>query len=312
MSRSPEKARDESPLERRMSVSSSHSRPGVEEAPAKRARTDTKKEDKARGKRLFGNLLGTLQKFQKDDKTSRTSEAAKRREELSSRIANKLRSETNLQRDISDADKELKALKIATESAEYVLKHKEVALTARHAALRPVSKFLHTSKPPPAPLIFEASLLNPSPIPLAKGPSRDFAASHSRPPLYFLPKILTPSQEDTLRSRLANIDELISEEITALEKERTTVIETAKSNRTKMEEVSTKLAELRRQAPPSTKSGGGRRERDRDDFGRTPREEMDTKPDRDSVGADVDMAGGDDREAGVQIKGEDGDIEVEY
>ncbi|KAK8854785.1 hypothetical protein IAR55_003524 [Kwoniella newhampshirensis] len=312
MSRSPEK----SPIERRMSVSSSHSRLETEEIPAKRARTDTKKEDKARGKRLFGNLLGTLQKFQKEDKSSRTSEAAKRREELSSRIANKLRSETNLQRDISEADKELKALRIATESAEYVLKHKEIALTARHEALRPVSKFLHTSAPPPAPLIFEANLLNPSPIPLAKGPSRDIAASRALPPLYFLPKILLPSQEDTLRSRLANIDELISEEITALENERTKVVETGKSNRARMEELQAKLVELRKQAP---KSEGRAREgnRDRDDFGRTPREEMEAEtrsPRKESASVEVEMngEGGDDREAGVQIKGEDGDVEVEY
>ena len=38
-------------------------------------RVDAKVEDKARSKRLFGNLLGTLQQFKKDDKTSRTSEA---------------------------------------------------------------------------------------------------------------------------------------------------------------------------------------------------------------------------------------------
>lgn len=42
---------------------------------SRRARVDSRQEDKARGKRLFGNLLGTLQKFQKEDKSSRTSEA---------------------------------------------------------------------------------------------------------------------------------------------------------------------------------------------------------------------------------------------
>lgn len=75
---------------------STHSRPDVdEEAPAKlvsddlihdicrltvcrRARTDVKKEDKARSKRLFGNILGTLQRFKKEDKSQRGSEAVGR------------------------------------------------------------------------------------------------------------------------------------------------------------------------------------------------------------------------------------------
>ena len=38
-------------------------------------RQDAKVEDKARSKRLFGNLLGTLQQFKKDDKNNRGSEA---------------------------------------------------------------------------------------------------------------------------------------------------------------------------------------------------------------------------------------------
>lgn len=41
----------------------------------RRARTDSRQEDNVRGKRLFGNILGTLNKFKKEDKSSRTSEA---------------------------------------------------------------------------------------------------------------------------------------------------------------------------------------------------------------------------------------------
>lgn len=41
----------------------------------RRPRAEAKKEDRARGKRLFGNILGTLQQFKKEDKTARTSEA---------------------------------------------------------------------------------------------------------------------------------------------------------------------------------------------------------------------------------------------
>lgn len=64
----------------------------IDEAPAKlvthtwrcndadmtrRARVDARSEDKARGKRLFGNILGTLNKFKKEDKTNRNSEAVR-------------------------------------------------------------------------------------------------------------------------------------------------------------------------------------------------------------------------------------------
>lgn len=86
-----------------------------------------------------------------------------------------------------------------------------------------------------------------------------------------------------------------------------------------MAELSEKLGELRRQVKPA----GGVRERD--DFGRTPREQMDShaSPSAEN-GMEVDRerereesreataTATRDREAGVQIKGEDGDVEVEY
>jgi hypothetical protein len=95
----------------------------------KRVRRESRVDDKARGKRLFGNLLGTLQKFKTEDKTSRTSEAAKRREEVAGRIAAKIRSENNLHHEIAESERELKTLRIQTDSAEYVLKHKDAAVS---------------------------------------------------------------------------------------------------------------------------------------------------------------------------------------
>ena len=108
----------------------------------RRMRTDTKVEDKARSKRLFGNLLGTLQQFKKDDKNARTSAAvscsklcttslifqAKKREEISERIASKIRTETSLHHDIVEAERELKSLRVSTDHAEVVLRHKEAAV----------------------------------------------------------------------------------------------------------------------------------------------------------------------------------------
>lgn len=149
-------------MERKRSASEDRvrERPDEEEAPVKyvspwllwiwdqltsrRARVDTTREDKARGKRMFGNILGTLQQFKKDDKNLRTSDAvgqphrcrvpakadkqAKKREQLSERIATKLRSETNLHTEILEKEKELKGLRISTDSADFVLKHKEATV----------------------------------------------------------------------------------------------------------------------------------------------------------------------------------------
>ena len=149
-------------MERNRSASEDRARerPDEEEAPVKyvppcllrirdqltgrRARVDTTREDKARGKRMFGNILGTLQRFKKDDKNLRTSDAvglphrcrvlpkadnqAKKREQLSERIATKLRSETNLHTEILEKEKELKGLRISTDSADFVIKHKEATV----------------------------------------------------------------------------------------------------------------------------------------------------------------------------------------
>ncbi|WWC63303.1 uncharacterized protein I303_105903 [Kwoniella dejecticola CBS 10117] len=305
------------------SLSPSRSRrPDIEEeAPAKRMRTDRKVEDKARGKRLFGNILGTLQKFQKDDKSSRTSEAAKRREQVSERIAAKLRSETTLHNDIAESEKEIKTLKISVESSEYILKHKEVALKARHDFLKPTSKFLYTSLPPDEPLIFETHLVNPSPIPLSKGPSREPPHGKELAPLYYLPKILLPSQSSALRSRQANIQEIITEETDALRKEKEEVRETAIKNKDRIQELQDKLIDLRKQVKNSKgdaeehEPGPGPERssrRNRDDFGRTPREEMDIDQPSEKEKEKVKEEEKETEEQGVVIKGDEGDIEVEY
>ncbi|WVR00011.1 hypothetical protein IAU59_007153 [Kwoniella sp. CBS 9459] len=317
-----------------------------DEVPAKRMRTDARKEDKARGKRLFGNILGTLQKFQKDDKSSRTSEAAKRREQVSERIAAKLRSESALRNEIADSEKELKSLRISTESSEYVLRHKEVALQARHEALKPTSKFLYTSLPAPVPPIFESHLLHPSPIPLVKGPGREPPHGKELPPLYYLPKILLPHQKDALHTREVNIAEIISEESSAIVKERDEVTSTAEKNRRRIAELSERLSELRQKvkgergqghghgSESATRRGDGDGDGvERDELGRTPREEMQVDraqaPERDQQSTEREAkrerseAAYDDREAnvaqdredkeqGVLIKGDEGDIEVEY
>lgn len=70
-----------------------------------------------------------------------------------------------------------------------------------------------------------------------------------------------------------------------------------------------RLAELRKQVKPDT-AKRETRDMERDDFGRIPRDE-DEKMEEDKT-VEVDKNEGDDREKGVQIKGDDGDVEVEY
>lgn len=87
-----------------------------------------------------------------------------------------------------------------------------------------------------------------------------------------------------------------------------------KQNRARIEELVSRLTELRSQEKSNTNNKKGR-----DDFGRTPREEMDVDVERDrgtskGPAREETMAEADERdmEDGVQIRGEDGDIEVEY
>ena len=121
-----------------------------------------------------------------------------------------------------------------------------------------------------------------------------------------LPKILLPEQEDELNTRIANIDELITDETAALFKEKEEVAATVISNRARIEELVGKLADLRKQVKPLEIRGRA----DIDELGRTRRR----NEDRDSVDIDRedDRAETKEREAGVQIRGEDGDVEVEY
>lgn len=121
-----------------------------------------------------------------------------------------------------------------------------------------------------------------------------------------MPKILLPNQQSTLDTRQTNISELITDESSLLAKEKESNQTTTKTNRARIEELSRRLTELRAQVKPE--------KRDRDDFGRRPREERgedSEMPHEDRREEDVREDVGD-REEGVQIRGEDGDIEVEY
>ncbi|TYJ53090.1 hypothetical protein B9479_006271 [Cryptococcus floricola] len=328
---------EQSPERLSPSTEATHDRPEPEHTeapPTKRARPN--RDDKARGKRLFGNILGTLQKFQTEDKSTRGSEAARKREEVSERIAKKLHQETALNHEITETDRELKGLKIASEHAEATLRQKDISIGARHSLLQSTAKFLHTRLPLPHPPVFEGGLFNPAPLPISVGPKREPPIKTDLPPLYFLPKILLPHQQGTIASQTTNLSERISEEQASLETERQHVRTLVKENRVRIEELSEKLGGLRRQVRPERaderiterdrghmrsersadqreprRARGGDRGVGVDELGRARREDMmDVDQDKEEGDKAVDLR--DEREKGVKIQGDDGDIEVEY
>ena len=136
-----------------------------------------------------------------------------------------------------------------------------------------------------------------------------------------LPKILLPEQEDELKSRTANIDELITDEIAALVKEKEETTERVRNNRGRIEELSTKLSDLKSRVKPSDRDRRRNGNEDEvDELGRSRRRdsERDDRRDRNDRGErersrdrGMDVDEEKEREAG-RVQGEDGDVEVEY
>ena len=133
-----------------------------------------------------------------------------------------------------------------------------------------------------------------------------------------MPNVLLPEQEDELKARIINIDELLSDEAASLVKEKEETAAIVRTNRARIEELSAKLSELRKQVQPTEK----RRDRDRgdrdrgrhdsrqgddvDELGRSRRREL--EEDQEMGGEEGDEK---EREAG-RIDAEEGDVEVEY
>ncbi|GMK56993.1 hypothetical protein CspeluHIS016_0308330 [Cutaneotrichosporon spelunceum] len=239
-------AKARSPPPARETGNSPEKRPAEEpERPTKRTRT---REDQARGRRMFGNILGTLRKFQDEDKSSKRTEAAKRREETSARIAEKLRSEANAHQELGDAERELRTLRIQVDNAGYVLGHREIAMRARHRTLQAASKYLFTASTPGA---HDGTLFPTSPAPIAQ------RRSGPTPSLYFLPKELLPHQEEELKKRQESITHTIEEETDALERDQ-------RAAKTKAEESDQRIIELEEKVRRLRATKDARRDRERE------------------------------------------------
>ncbi|KAF9021625.1 hypothetical protein BDZ89DRAFT_231821 [Hymenopellis radicata] len=133
----------------------------------------TKKTRPRLDRKVFGLVLGTLQKASHEDKVHRASDAAKKRQQLETRLASKLRSETAVVRRKEDARRD-KTTALRKEEEWGV---RDSVAKQRRKRLPLLAAFLCTA-----------------------GDDLQVKRGHP-PPVYYLPKLLLPEQEDLLARR---------------------------------------------------------------------------------------------------------------
>ncbi|KAG7447729.1 uncharacterized protein BT62DRAFT_966788 [Guyanagaster necrorhizus] len=173
---------------------------------------------------MFGLLVGTLKKAEREDKERNASEAAKKRMKLEARLQSKLRRENDTVRKAEDARKD----KLSANRKEEELQLRDSVVKYRRSRLPILANFLLTSDVIPQDQGEEQtrSLLNP----LANPPR-----SHP-PPLYYLPAILLPSQEAFISARRSAVKDAAEAEWQMFHAERVQGIEDVKTLRLKVEE----------------------------------------------------------------------------
>jgi len=166
--------------------------------------------ERKRGKSMFGLLVGTLNKAKTEDEARNASEAAKKRHLIDKRLQDRLRKETDSVRRAEEAKKD----KHTANRKEEEIQLKNTIHRLRRSRIPVLANFLLTSDVIPSD--------DSSPPPSHKWilePSR----SHP-PPLYYLPAVLTPSQEAFIAKRKAEAAETAEKEWSAFLGERDTAI----------------------------------------------------------------------------------------
>ncbi|KAH8996863.1 hypothetical protein EDB92DRAFT_1842383 [Lactarius akahatsu] len=179
-------------------------------APKKRPRLDLTVEprERKRGKSMFGLLVGTLNKAKTEDEARNASEAAKKRQLIDKRLQDKLRKETDTVRRAEEAKKD-----------KHIANRKEEETQLKNSIHR-------LRLPPPSQK-------------LTLEPTR----SHP-PPLYYLPVVLTSSQEVFIAKRKVEATETSKKEWSTFLSERDAAINEIKEIRQRVvEEEARKQAE---------------------------------------------------------------------
>ncbi|KAI5119302.1 hypothetical protein M0805_008217 [Coniferiporia weirii] len=170
--------------------------------------------ERKRGKSMFGVLVNTLNKAKAEDKERNASEAAKKRQLIEQRLQNKLKKDADIVRQAEEAKKD----KVSAIRKEEDLQLKDSIYKLRRTRFPQLSNYLLTSDiipsldaDPDSTDSFQLSSLLPP-------------RSHP-PPLYYLPAILTPTQEAFLSKRKAQVKEVAEKEWEDFKVERAAGIE---------------------------------------------------------------------------------------
>lgn len=157
------------------------------------------------------------------------------------------------------AERELRAVQGALAADSFA--DRQLAAEARHALLDAAKGYLSTTPTPPLSRAGLASgpKAGPSRHPSRRDqapateqlypgdllPSAAPATSKGLSALYFLPRVLTPEQEDTLRRQERDVAELIEREKAAIDGEREGHAETRAAQEKKLRELKARVEELR-------------------------------------------------------------------
>ncbi|GAA5873075.1 hypothetical protein JCM3774_000330 [Rhodotorula dairenensis] len=173
-----------------------------------RARADKKRkvleENKAaqrkRGNRMFGVMLGTLQRAKKQVEQVEDSGAGKKRAQLQERLREKLDAERRQATEKADREKELRELKTDIARREDEISAAEAIYRTRHSAKLNLAGFLCTTftLPPPPTTTDAVSVPFVPRLPHAMKLTDPRAAR----PIYYLPYRLLPSQEDRIDDQI--------------------------------------------------------------------------------------------------------------
>jgi len=214
-------------------------------APKKRPRLDLTIEprERKRGKSMFGLLVGTLNKAKTEDQARNASEAAKKRQLIDKRLQDRLRKETDSVRRAEEAKKD----KHTANRKEEEIQLKNTIHRLRRSRLPILANFLLTSD------VITSD--DSSPPPSHKW-TLEPLRSHP-PPLYYLPAVLTPSQEAFIAKRKAEAAETAEKEWSAFLGERETAINEIRELRQRVSEEEARKQVERESAKAEDESGQG-------------------------------------------------------